>query len=106
MTREVQDLRRLTYTASSSFDPWQMPDGRILFSSWHGGRVYLFGINLDGTDYAGPATQVSVTFAGNGVVNISISAGGVPLTVAPVFQAAVLSGVLPLPFQMTFEVLL
>ena len=46
------ELRRLTYTASSSFDPWQMPDGRILFSSWHGARAGLFGINLDGTDYA------------------------------------------------------
>jgi hypothetical protein len=44
--------RRLTYTASSSFDPFQMPDGRILFSSWYGGRVDLFGVNLDGTDYA------------------------------------------------------
>jgi hypothetical protein len=46
------EVRRLTYTASSSFDPFQMPDGRILFSSWHGARVNLFGINLDGTDYA------------------------------------------------------
>jgi hypothetical protein len=44
--------RRLSYTASSSFDPFQMPDGRILFSSWYGNRVDLFGINLDGTDYA------------------------------------------------------
>ena len=46
------ESRRLTYTASSSFDPFQMSDGRILFSSWYGGRVDLFGINLDGTDYA------------------------------------------------------
>jgi len=44
--------RRLTYTTTSSIDPFQMPDGRILFSSLHAGRIDLFGINLDGTDYA------------------------------------------------------
>lgn len=64
-------VRRLTYNVSSDFDPFLMQDGRILFSSWqhstwqHGprGRIRLFGINLDGTDYAlfadptGPAIQ-------------------------------------------------
>ncbi len=64
-------VRRLTYNVSSDFDPFLMQDGRILFSSWqystsqHGprGRVRLFGVNLDGTDYAlfadpsGPAIQ-------------------------------------------------
>ncbi len=53
-------LRRLTYPVSSSYDPFQMQDGRILFSNWQRsnldygprGRIDLFGINLDGTDYA------------------------------------------------------
>lgn len=53
--------RRLTFQVSSSFDPFQMQDGRILFSAWRWhtlegggplGRVELYGINLDGTDFA------------------------------------------------------
>jgi hypothetical protein len=53
-------IRRLTYAMSSSYDPYQMQDGRVLFSHWQraymeqggGGRIDLFGIHLDGTDYA------------------------------------------------------
>jgi hypothetical protein len=53
-------VRRLTYGISTSYDPLQMQDGRILFSHWQpnrvqpgqDGRVDLFGIGLDGTDYA------------------------------------------------------
>ena len=53
-------LRRLTYAVSSSYAPYQMQDGRIVFSNWqrshmergNQGRIDLFGINLDGTDYA------------------------------------------------------
>jgi len=53
-------VRRLTYNLSSDTDPWIMPDGRILFASRQGstvehghcGRISLFGINIDGTDYA------------------------------------------------------
>ena len=44
-------LRRLTYGPASSADPFQMQDGRILFSGWQAGRMDLFAINLDGTDY-------------------------------------------------------
>lgn len=49
-----KEPRRLTFNVSSNFDPFQMQDGRILFSAWHSplGRVDLYGINLDGTDYA------------------------------------------------------
>ena len=51
-------LRRLTYGMSSSYDPFQMQDGRILYSSWQNskleygrdGRVDLFAIHIDGTD--------------------------------------------------------
>lgn len=53
-------LRRLTFNPSASLDPFQMGDGRILFASWQRhdlerglrGRVALFGVNLDGTDFA------------------------------------------------------
>jgi len=71
------ESRRLTYTASSSFDPFQMPDGRILFSSLYGVRVDLFGVNLDGTDYtafSGPQgrtiKQMACTTANRQVVFI------------------------------------
>ncbi len=53
-------IRRLTFNLSSDRDPFIMPDGRLLFAAWqrstlhHGplGRVGLFGINIDGADYA------------------------------------------------------
>ena len=55
-----QLVRRLTFNLSSDFDPGLMWDGRILYSTWrrnnleHGvwGRVALWDINTDGTDYA------------------------------------------------------
>jgi Tol biopolymer transport system component len=53
-------LRRLTYGVSGSYDPFQMQDGRILFSHWQRshlgdgplGRIDLFAVHLDGTDFA------------------------------------------------------
>jgi len=53
-------LRRLTFNLSNDMDPFLMSDGRLLLASWQRstlrrgnlGRVALFGINLDGTDYA------------------------------------------------------
>ena len=53
-------VRRLTFNLSSDMDPFIMPDGRLLFASWQRstlnrgllGRVALFGINIDGADYA------------------------------------------------------
>ncbi len=53
-------VRRLTFNLSSDMDPFLMSDGRILFAAWqrrtldHGprGRIGLFGVNIDGTDYA------------------------------------------------------
>ena len=53
-------IRRLTFNLSSDRDPFIMPDGRLLFAGWQRstlgrgplGRVGLFGINIDGTDYA------------------------------------------------------
>ena len=52
-------VRRLTYNPSGAFDPAMLPDGRMLMSAWRTrnaasgrGRIDLFGINIDGTDYA------------------------------------------------------
>ncbi|MHC4112852.1 MAG: HzsA-related protein, partial [Planctomycetota bacterium] len=58
-------VRRLTFNLSSDMDPFIMPDGRLLFASWQrsrlnrgfSGRVALFGINIDGTDYAAFSTH-------------------------------------------------
>jgi len=53
-------LRRLTFNLSDDLDPFLMQDGRVLLASWqrmdlrrgYEGRVALFDINTDGTDYA------------------------------------------------------
>ena len=53
-------LRRLTYGVSASYDPFQMQDGRIVFSNWQRsqlgkaalGSIDLSAVHLDGTDYA------------------------------------------------------
>lgn len=53
-------IRRLTFNLSSDMDPSIMPNGRLLFASWQRstlergllGRVSLFGLNIDGTDFA------------------------------------------------------
>ncbi len=57
--------RRLTYNLSSDTDPFLMEDGRLLFASWQRstlargalGRVGLFGVNIDGADFALFASQ-------------------------------------------------
>jgi len=58
-------IRRLTFNLSSDMDPFIMPDGRLLFAAWQRarlnrgplGRVALFGVNIDGTDYAAFCTD-------------------------------------------------
>jgi hypothetical protein len=58
-------VRRLTFNLSSDMDPSIMPDGRLLFASWQrsrldrglAGRVALFGINIDGADFAAFCTD-------------------------------------------------
>jgi len=55
-----EHVRRLTMNPNDDLDPYLMPDGRVLLTSWrrvddrHGlrGRASLFGLNTDGTDYA------------------------------------------------------
>lgn len=58
-------VRRLTFNLSSDMDPFLMADGRLVFAGWQRaalnrgimGRVALFGVNLDGTDYAAFCTD-------------------------------------------------
>jgi len=53
-------VRRITFNPSSDTDPFVMSSGRLLFSSWRRaglgrgvlGRKSLFGMGIDGTDYA------------------------------------------------------
>ena len=46
-------VRRLTFNPSSSLDPHMLPDGRVLFAAWdRPQRMALFGVHLDGTDFA------------------------------------------------------
>jgi len=54
------EVRRLTFNPYGDMDPQLLPDGRIVFAGWQRGRLEpgdesrlaLFGVNLDGTDYA------------------------------------------------------
>ena len=46
-------VRRLTFNPSSSLDPHMLPDGRVLFAAWdRPQRMALFGVHLDGADFA------------------------------------------------------
>jgi hypothetical protein len=59
------EVRRLTYNLSCNMDPFLMYDGRLLFAYWQRSSVYkgasgsisLFGISIDGTDYAAFCTN-------------------------------------------------
>jgi len=53
------EVRRITHNPYGDVDPFLVPDGRMLFASRQSNRVEgdaervaLFGVNLDGTDYA------------------------------------------------------
>lgn len=82
-------------------------DGRQFSVTWLKRRIMRFLNGVAGTDPGvDQAYQVSVQFTGTTVVNISISQGSAPTTYAPVLRAALLSGVIPLPFQFTYNVLL
>jgi Tol biopolymer transport system component len=84
-------LRRLTYGVSASYDPFQMQDGRILFSHWERshlrngvqGRIDLFAVHLDGTDYAafsgtqGPRIKHMACTTSKGAV-VFVESGGIP----------------------------
>ncbi len=53
-------VRRLTMNLSDDLDPFLMRDGRVLLAGWQRadlrrgilGRIALFGVNTDGTDYS------------------------------------------------------
>lgn len=81
-------------------------DGKVFNIRWLKRRLARFLVGVNGTDYTGPTYQISVSFTGTNTVNIVISSGSMPTTYAPVLQAALLSGVLPLPFQYNYTVTL
>lgn len=82
-------------------------DGRQFSVTWLKRRIMRFLNGVAGTDPGvDQAYQVSVQFTGTTVVNIKISQGSAPTTYAPVLRAALLSGVIPLPFQFSYNVLL
>jgi len=72
-------LRRLTFNLSGVMDPLLMGDGRLLFAAWqrprldHGllGRVGLFGVNLDGGDFA-----LYASFAGKRIKHMPCATAG------------------------------
>lgn len=80
-------------------------DGTTFSTTWLKRRVMRFLAGVNGTDYVGPATQVSVRFTGDSTITVALSVGAVPLTMGTVLQAAVLSNVVQLPFQYTINVL-
>jgi len=45
-------LRRLTYDPYDARDPFLAPDGRMLFSGGQGKRANVFGVSMDGADFA------------------------------------------------------
>jgi hypothetical protein len=82
-------------------------DGFVFTARWLKRRVMRFLAGVNGTDPGVNQTyQISVKYTGTTVVNITISSGTAPTTYAPVLRAAILSGVLPLPFQYSYNVLI
>lgn len=109
-------------------------DGAVFNVNWLKRRVQRFLDGANGTDPGVQQTyQISVTFGPPGQVNIFLTSGtrivtggalfnkamyntvpynsltsyfipGVPIFLAPIFQAAIEAGVLNLPFQKTFVV--
>jgi hypothetical protein len=52
MKLDGSGLERITWTPSDDSSPVVLPDGRVIYISREGRRAGLFGVNLDGTDYA------------------------------------------------------
>lgn len=82
-------------------------DGFVFNVRWLKRRVMRFLAGTNGTDPGVNQTyQISVKYTSTTVVNITISSGSAPTTYAPVLRAAILSGVLPLPFQYNYNILI
>ena len=77
-------------------------DGFQFTKRWLKRRVMRF---LGGYLFPDESYQVSVTITGR-AVTITLAAGIAPLTLAPILQAAIASGLLLLPFQYTFTVVI
>ncbi len=81
-------------------------DGFTFNTLWLKRRVARFLAGVNGTDYNGPTDQISVKFTGTSTINITVNAGAIELSAAPLLQAAILTGSVPLPFQYTFNMLI
>lgn len=80
-------------------------DGKVFSIDWLKRRVMRFLAGINGTSGNVDQTyQISVTFSASHAVTIKLRNGTAPLTNAEIFKAAVLSGVLPLPFQYTYDI--
>jgi hypothetical protein len=82
-------------------------DGKTFTVLWLKRRVLRFLAGLNGTDVnVADTQQISVKFTGTTTVTITINTGAVPTTYAQVFRAALISGVLPLPFQFNYNIVI
>lgn len=67
---------------------------------WVKRRVARFLYGVNGTDYTGDTYAISLVFTGKYAATITVPTGGVSL----IFQAAVNAGILELPFQIVWTV--
>ena len=81
-------------------------DGSTFNILWLKRRIARFLAGVNGIDYTGPTTQISIQFNSPYACTITLTPGTIPLTTAPIFQAAVASGAIQLPFQISFNVLI
>lgn len=82
-------------------------DGKQFTISWLKRRVARFLAGVSGTaPSVDDLSQISVTFPARGNARITIFSGSIDTSYASVLQAGLISGVLPLPFQIAFDVLI
>lgn len=81
-------------------------DGTTFTTEWLKRRVMRFLGGMNGKDSGTSQTyQVSVTFTGTAVINITITAGSQPTTYVPILAAAIENGVCQLPFAYNYNIL-
>ena len=109
VTRAASTLYVVTDDIYKRIITWNVykGDGTVFNVLWLKRRILRFLAGVNGTDVVAADTrQISVQFSGTTTVIITINTGVVPTTYAPIFRAALIAGVLPLPFQYTFNIVL
>ena len=79
-------------------------DGKVFSPRWLKRRVARFLAGVAGTDYTGPTYQISVAFPAPNQLTLTVTTGPLDTSLAPILQAGILSGVLPLPFRYAVSV--